>query len=404
MRVLMLTYETPSYPGGGGATRVYALINPIAARHTIRVISTSGPPPFGRVPEHVDIRYVDPGPMVGPPTDGWLRKNVMHFVRSEPWLYRLAAHHVNAIASVLDEELRTFEPDLVVLEHEELVPLLYHLPPETRTVFEFQNFLLEVQRQNLRGANAWETAKNVLELGVLARAERRAMRRTTITVVVSDPMVGIARRLNRRARVAMIPNTIDLAYFTRAGSRAAKPTAVMTASYHYPPNQDATVELITAVWPAVRERVPDAELRLVGQKMPDDLRARAEAAPGVVVVGQVDDVRPELSNAWVALAPLRKGSGSQLKVMESFGMGTAVVGAPRVARALGIGPAEGLLVGRTPADVAARIVDVLSDAAAPDRLGAAARRTAEERFDGAKTSAQLEQVWISAARQNRGAD
>ena len=401
MRVLLLTYETPSYPGGGGASRVHALIEPIASRHRIRVISTGGPPALGKTPDNVDIRYVDPGPMLGPPDEGWLRKNVMHYLRAEPWLYRLAGHHVAAIASIIDEELRSFDPDVIAIVHEELVPLLSRLPQEARTAFEYQNFLLEVQRQNLRGKNSWETAKNVLELGVLARAERRALRRATVSVVVSDPMVQTARRLNRSARVALIPNTVDLGYFTPHGSADPKPTAVMTASFHYPPNQEATEELLSAVWPAVLARVPEAELRLVGQNMPVELRESAQAAAGVVVVGRVEDVRPELGRAWVALAPLRKGSGSQLKVIEAFAMGVPVVGAPRVAEALRLGPDDGLLVGRSAADMAARIVELLSDPAKRDRLGATARRVVEERFDGARVAEDLERVWLSAARPER---
>jgi glycosyltransferase involved in cell wall biosynthesis len=50
-----------------------------------------------------------------------------------------------------------------------------------------------------------------------------------------------------------------------------------------------------------------------------------DALPGVVVVGEVDDVRPELWGATAAVVPLRIAQGLQNKVLEAMAAGTPVV-------------------------------------------------------------------------------
>ena len=387
MRVLVLSYETPAYPSGGGPSRQHSLLEPLADRHQIRVLSTGGTPRLGRLPAGVDVRFVDSGRPLGHPAERWMAKHLNHYRGTDPWIDRPAAHHRRALAAALPGELEAFTPDVVVVEHGELGPLVHRVPAPVGSVLVLHNILLSVQAQKIRGAGIVGGANGVLELAVIARRERADLGRATQVVVVTERDAGLARRLNRSAEVTVVPNCVDTGYFRRRGPRAERPTVVMTASYQYPPNQWALTELVDDVFPAVRLRVPDAELVLVGQQMPAALRAHAEAQPGVRVAGEVDDIRPELERAWVSVAPLRKGSGSPLKVIEALAAGVPVVGTSRVAAALGLRVGlDGVLTGDSPADLAVAIGTVLDDPSARDRLAAAGERVARGRFDRAGAS------------------
>lgn len=400
LRVLVLSYETPAYPAGGGPSRQHVLLEPLAGRHRIKVLSTGGSPVVGHPPKGVDVNLVDPGPPAEPPDEPWFQKNLRHYVAGEPWLYRLALHHVQAIAAELEHVIRSFDPELVVVEHEELIPILDRLPAGLPTALVFHNMLLEVQWQNRGQRRAWDSLKALMELLVLARVERRALGEATRSIVVSAPNKRLAKLLRPSAKVAVIPNCLDVEYFRRRGPRAPKPVIVMTASYHYPPNQAAARELLEGIFPIVRAQVPTAELRLVGQQMPHWLESLAEAVPGVRVVGAVDDVRPELEGAWVAIATLRKGSGSPLKALEALAMGVPVVGTPRVARSLGIGSSDGLVVARRPDHIAREIISLLKDDRRRGRLAEGGASTVRKRFDSRMVAAALEREWIAAARPN----
>jgi glycosyltransferase involved in cell wall biosynthesis len=219
--------------------------------------------------------------------------------------------------------------------------------------------------------------------------------------VVSGPNRRLTRILRPSAAVAVIPNCLDVEYFHRSGARAPKPVIVMTASYHYPPNQVAARELVEVVFPAVRAQVPVAELRLVGQQMPPWLQRLAESTPGVNVVGEVDDVRPELGRAWVAVATLNKGSGSPLKALEALAMGVPVVATRRVSKSLGLGLEDGLVVARRPGDVVRAIVSLLNDDGWRAHLAAAGERAVRERFDRRVVARALEREWLAATGARR---
>jgi glycosyltransferase involved in cell wall biosynthesis len=401
LRVLVLSYETPSYPSGGGPSRQHALLEPLASRHRIRVLSTGGRPALGNPPAGVDIALIDPGPPLDPPDERWFQKNLRHYFVGEPWLYRLGLHHTRALDAALATEIGSFDPDLVVVEHEELIPLLSRLPAGMPSVLVFHNILLEVQWQNRRQRRVWDSIKALLELLVLARVERGALGRASRSIVVSVPNRRLTRMLRPSAAVAVIPNCLDVEYFHRRSERAPKPVIVMTASYHYPPNQVAARELVEEVFPAVRAEVPVAELRLVGQQMPRWLQTLAEATPGVKVVGEVDDVRPELERAWVAVATLKKGSGSPLKALEALAMGVPVVATRRVSTSLGLGLDDGLIIARRRGDIAREIVSLLNDDGHRARLAAAGERAVRARFDSRVVARALEREWLAATGARR---
>src|SRR5439155_13906492 len=183
-------------------------------------------------------------PPRGPSGEPWLRKHVRHYVSGHPWLYRAAEHHLDALAAVAPDEIRSFRPDLVMVSHEELAPLLHVLPSTVPTLLDLHNVLMQIQWQEARQGGPREWVRTALELGVLAREERRALRAASGTVVVSPQNLRIVKRLDPSGRAAFIPNCIDTSYFRGDGVRADTPVVVMTASYHYPPNQEAVNELI----------------------------------------------------------------------------------------------------------------------------------------------------------------
>jgi len=398
LRVLVLTYETPAYPGGGGASRQHCLLEPLARRHTVRVVSSGGPPRFGRLPAGVEVELVESGPEVefgGP----WLRKNLEHYWRGRPWLHLLAEHHRRALAARLPAELDSFRPDVVVVQHGELAPLLDGVPASLATVLELHNMLLSVQAQQVRsgGRGAWAAVKAALELPAMARWERRDLRRATVAVAASRHDLRLAGRLAPSARVALVENCVDTGYFADPGRPARPERVVFVASFHYPPNQAAAAELLRDVLPALRARRPAAELALVGQQMPAWLAEMAAATPGCVCVGEVPDVREELWGAALALAPMRQGSGSPLKAIEALAAGVPVLGSRRVAAALGVGESGGLAVADGAPATAMAIAVLLDDPARRARLAAAGVATARARFDREVVAPEFEAAVLRAA-------
>jgi glycosyltransferase involved in cell wall biosynthesis len=193
----------------------------------------------------------------------------------------------------------------------------------------------------------------------------------------------------------VIENGVDLDTFAvadvvaRAAARAdlglgAGPLVVCVGRLTRQKGQDVLV----AAWPQVRERVPDAEVALVGRG-PDRERLAARKAPGVRLVGQRSDVTSWLAAADVVAVPSR-WEGMSLAVLEAMAVGRSVVAtdAPGAREALG-GEAGAVVPLADPSALAAALATRLLDRPRADAEGAAGRRRAEARFELRRSAAAV---------------
>jgi glycosyltransferase involved in cell wall biosynthesis len=200
--------------------------------------------------------------------------------------------------------------------------------------------------------------------------------------------------------VAVVPNGVDLELFRPSPAATEPLTAVFNGVLDYRPNLDAALYLVDEIWPLVRKRCPSAQLLLVGRGSPAD-RRRLERE-GVVVTGEVPDVRPYLERAAVALVPIRMGGGTRLKVVEGLAMGKAMVSTNLGCEGIAVRDGEHLLVADTPGDFAAAVVSLLEDPAAARALGLAGRALMEESYSWELAGARLQSLYRRLAPRSSG--
>jgi len=116
----------------------------------------------------------------------------------------------------------------------------------------------------------------------------------------------------------------------------------------------------------------------------------------------VDDVRPYLDSAAVAVAPLRVARGLQNKVLEAMAMRVPVV-ASRAAFA-GISGVAGrdLLVAGKPVEFSRAVVSLLRDSAARERFAAAGRSCVETKHNWSQLLERLEDLVAGGDRLAKG--
>jgi glycosyltransferase involved in cell wall biosynthesis len=158
---------------------------------------------------------------------------------------------------------------------------------------------------------------------------------------------------------------------------------------------DAAVFAAREVWPAVRARVPDAELWLVGAAPKKAVRDLA-SLPGVTVTGSVPNLAPLWAAAHVMLAPLRFSSGIQNKVLEAMAAGVPVVTTPDAAAGVRDGNGELLRVAADAAGLARETAALLADPVAANAMAARARAHAQQHFSWAALGRELERVVCEA--------
>ena len=196
----------------------------------------------------------------------------------------------------------------------------------------------------------------------------------------------------------VVPNGVDLDYWSRRSAKLGRDTIVMTGAMDYPPNADAALHLIEDVLPRVRRSVPAARLLIVGRDAPARL-IEAGRRSGACVTGMVPDVRPYLERASVFAAPLRFGAGIQNKLLEAMAMGVPVVASPLAAEGLRTeeGAAPPVAVAGSADEFAAHIVRKLAETRLDPAPCTASRCFVEQNFVWARSTSKLEQVIAAVA-------
>ena len=174
------------------------------------------------------------------------------------------------------------------------------------------------------------------------------------------------------------------------------PTVLFQGLLRYPPNIDAARWLATGIGPALRALVPDAEIRLVGEHLPE--LSPLDDRPRVTVTGRVPDIAAELARADVVVVPVRYGSGTRVKILEAFAQRVPVVSTPLGAEGIGAEDGVHLLLGETAEDLAEACARLLGQPDLREALVSRAYRLFLDRFQ----SDVVEQEVARLARQVAG--
>lgn len=208
-------------------------------------------------------------------------------------------------------------------------------------------------------------------------AEAEAFRALQATAADVADAVQIASEVARRSvglRIEgrppdIVANAVPIP--PRIHRRDDGTTLLFVGSLGYEPNAEGLRWMLEAVWPRLGKRRAGLRLRIAGGGDADWLRRH----PRVEKLGPVADLTPVYATATLALAPIRSGSGTRIKLIEA-----AAFGVPFVTTTLGT---EGLafedrhgFFGDSPADFASACEDALGDRRDRALRAAAARRLA----------------------------
>lgn len=217
--------------------------------------------------------------------------------------------------------------------------------------------------------------------------ERAVAARADISLFVSEAEAALFRAQAdpRGADIRALPNGIDLDFYDPAAGfaplepPAQGPLIVFTGQMDYLPNIEAVREFAQGVMPALRETWPEARFAIVGRNPVAAVQA-LHGQNGVIVTGEVPDVRPWLAAAALVVAPLKIARGIQNKVLEAMAMGRPVVASTGAFLGIDAEPGRDLLVADGAGAQAEAVLALLGDEARAGALGRAARRRMVEGY------------------------
>jgi len=209
--------------------------------------------------------------------------------------------------------------------------------------------------------------------------EKKVAERAAVSLFVSEAEAALFRAVvqPKGADVRAVGNGIDLAAydpdaaFTPLADPPKAPLIVFTGQMDYRPNVEGVCAFAREVMPTIRQ-VYDARFAIVGRR-PDATVRALDGQDGVIVTGEVPDVRPWLAAASVVVAPLQIARGIQNKVLEAMAMGRPVVASSGAFEGIDAVPGRDLLVADSTADQFDAVLTLWEEPERAGAMGTAAR-------------------------------
>ncbi len=397
LSILYVLPKPASPPRYGGQVRMHGLMNALAIRHDLTAVSLVDPSEDVAQAREAMSAYCREVVLVPhargatPASKRTLQLRSLASTRS----YEDLLHASPAMQGAIDELLARRTYDVVNVEFPFLGSYRLHARAARGRapllVLDEHNVEYDIVRQTAAGGGGLiRRAYSALDWRKLRREELSTWRRFDGVTLTSELDERALQAAVPQARTAVVPNAVDVEHYRpRLGDPAADGrTLLFFGALNYFPNSEAILYFIREIWPLVAGRFPDARLKLVGQRPPDELLA--QRGPRVEVTGYVDDLRPHIASAAVLIAPLRIGGGTRLKIVEAMAMAKPIVSTVRGAEGIDVTPERDILLADDPTAFATAIGRVLLDPGLGARLGASARALVEARYSWTAAGARLE--------------
>lgn len=298
----------------------------------------------------------------------------------------------NQAAKALDEVVKKFRPDAIVLEELASYPFLSIIKRyNCKIIFDNHNVESHLFRQiKCERPTIADRLRFKLHFPQIKLAEADFIKQAAQTWVCSEVDQKLMNRLYKPLSPGcIIPNAIDLQAYSEVNpsnfplpeglDREVK-NILFLGNFFYPPNREAAEWLIERVLPALKQKSTDFRLLLVGSNPSPFMKKAARREPHLIVTGEVPDVRPYLAAAGVMVVPLFKGGGTRFKILEAFAAGCPVISTTKGAEGLRATGGEHLLIADDVETMIAQIERILTNSALTRKLVEAANQLVQARY------------------------
>jgi len=220
----------------------------------------------------------------------------------------------------------------------------------------------------------------------LREIESRIFRQVDGILTPSTDEVPLIRAVSPHVPIWVLTPFADAETILVSGDAPAlaqRRAIMFIGGFAHLPNVDAALRLVRDVMPAVWRHVPDAQVLIVGDDPPPEVRALA--TDRVQVTGHLPSLEAVFGRVRMTVSPMRFGSGVKGKIITSLGAGVPVVTTSIGNEGLDLKDGVEALLGETAEQLAAQVVRLFQEPGLADSLAAAGRRFLQDRFSVERT-------------------
>ncbi len=390
--ILMLTPYLPYPPVSGGRSRTYNLVKRLVRDFQITVVC------FGRPEEKAfdlkplrdlcELIVIDRAP-----SPGALKTALLSLTSLKPVTMRLYSS-----PKFRETVSRLLKYGLYDLIHVESFYMVQNLPQDVPVPVLLSEPAVEYLawwRHAQVARPIYQRPSIALEALKMRILEPHTWAQATLVGAMSDIDERIVKKATPGVAATLTPNGVDVDYFQPGDNEREADAAVFMGDYKYFPNTDAVLYFVKHIMPLIRAEHPRFTLTLLGKEPPPELVALGnDPSSGVFVRGLVEDTRPYLTYATLFVCPLRSGSGTRFKLLESLACGCPVVTTSLGCE--GLGPTNGrhMLIADTPLTFASAVLKILNNPQEAARLGRHGRNWVTERHSWDRSASLLADAYL----------
>ncbi|WP_448665112.1 TIGR03087 family PEP-CTERM/XrtA system glycosyltransferase [Sphingomonas sp. CJ20] len=397
--ILFLAHRVPYPPDRGDKIRGFHILRHLAAKKRVHLIAFADDP--------ADLKHKGGlARLTGNRSIIWRSKS-----QARAGVEALLSHRPVSLTAFDNDALRQSVTSILARHNIDTIfvfssQMAQYVPsrPRQRVVMDFVDMdsaKFAAYARTSRWPKSWLLAR---EGRMLMHYERAVAARADASLFVSAAEAELFRTSTGADNVHVVENGIDTAFFDPAATYrrvdALGALIVFTGQMDYRPNIEGVTWFAESILPHIRVAHPDARFMIVGRNPTEAVRALTRH-PGVMVTGQVPDVRGWLAAASVVVAPLKLARGVQNKVLEGMAMARPVVASAEAAE--GIDHGGTIRVGASVGEMADAINALLADRASAAALGAAARQQVIDRYSWDARLAALDAVLAAPLRPEKDA-
>ncbi len=394
MKVLMLTPYLPFPPFSGGQTRSYNLIKNLSRKHEITLFSLIKDDEEKKNIKELE-KYCSKIRVFKRSKTPWTLRNILKTgFGLYPFLVirNLVPEEKEAVAQELSKE----KYDLI---HAETFYVMPHIPSTNIPILMVEQTIEYSVYKHFVEDQAPLLIRPLLWLDVLKLKywETKIWKRADKVVAMSDSDRKSMNSLVPKLKIDIVPNGIDIEHFSKEKSEIkGGPKVLYVGNFKWLQNVEAVEVLLKEVFPKIHAKVPNAKLWIVGQYIPDEIKARANK--DIQITEAIPDIRDAYLNSTVLVTPIKGPGGTRLKILEAMASALPVVTTSVGAEGLNVVNGKQALIADSMDKLADLAVKVIKDKKLAKSLGDNERKFVTENYRWQISADLLDNIYKQAVK------
>ena len=320
MRICILTPRFPFPQYGGDALRINEVARHLKQQgHELILVSLSDEKntPLERAHELYDrVYFVKRNRIMS------LINGATHFISGKP--IQCGYYYSKAYKELLQKVIDKEKPDLYVSHLLRMVPYLYELNLEDKSIIEMTDALSKTYllSSNAQGVGLLKYVY-ILEQRLIAKYEKFVVKHFPKVVLVSQADIDYLKERIPGETPSLALHSNGVGYIDEISTSYNVDKICFLGNMRSMQNQDAALYFAKEVFPLVKKQHPNAKFYIVGSLPPPNIQAIA--SDDIIVTGFVEDLEGFIKDACLLVAPVRVAAGIQNKVLVAMGCGIPVV-------------------------------------------------------------------------------